>query len=144
MISPAFYVLDFERLLLAGNGFYSEGDLPEGVIAEEGYLLDSTMRKILWPDQFLVGSRSDLGDLLCDPVEELSSRRRLALVEAEDEFVEVILEVLVPDGSLVCSEHPPLEQRNRSVDSWKHMLPVLGDGVGLSCYGRILLSHGRS
>src|SRR4029077_8300710 len=53
------------------------------------------------------------------------SRRRLAPVEAEDEFVEVILEVLVPDGSLVCSEHPPLEQGNRSVDSWKHMLPVL-------------------
>ena len=83
------------------------------------------MHKILWPDQFLVGSRSDLGGLLCDPVEELSSRRRLAPVEAEDEFVEVILEVLVPDGSLVCSEHPPLEQGNRSVDSWKHMLPVL-------------------
>ena len=83
------------------------------------------MHKILWPDQFLVSSRSDLGGLLCDPVEELSSRRRLAPVEAEDEFVEVILEVLVPDGSLVCSEHPPLEQGNRSVDSWKHMLPVL-------------------
>ena len=31
----------------------------------------------------------------------------------------------MPDGSLVCSEHPPLEQGNRSVDSWKHMLPVL-------------------
>src|SRR6478609_4146148 len=48
------------------------------------------MHKILWPDQFLVSSRSDLGGLLCDPVEELSSRRRLAPVEAEDEFVEVI------------------------------------------------------
>ena len=83
------------------------------------------MHKILWPDQFLVGSRSDLGGLLCDPVEELSSRRRLAPAEAEDEFVEVVLEVLVPDGSLVCSEHPPLEQGNRSVDSWKQMLPVL-------------------
>ena len=103
------------------------------------------MHKILWPDQFLVGSRSDLGGLLCDPVEELSSRRRLAPVEAEDEFVEVILEVLVPDGSLVCSEHPPLEQGNRSLGGLlEAYAPRAGDGVGLSCYGRILLSHGRS
>ncbi len=33
--------------------------------------------------------------------------------------------MLLPDGSLVCSEYPSFEQGNRPVDSWKQMLPVL-------------------
>ena len=45
--------------------------------------------------------------------------------ETGGEFVEVIVEVLVTDSSLMNSEHPSLEQRDRSVDSGQEVFPIL-------------------
>ena len=79
----------------------------------------------MWPHQPFVGRRGDLEGVLCQPEEELASRSRLSPVETEDEFVEVVVEVLVTDSSLMGSEHPSLEQRDRSVDSGQQAFPLL-------------------
>jgi hypothetical protein len=80
---------------------------------------------MLWPHQLFVGHRDDLDGLLCQPEEELASRSRLSPVETEDEFVEVVVEVLVTDSSLMGSEHPSLEQRDRSMDSGQQVFPIV-------------------
>jgi NAD(P)-dependent dehydrogenase (short-subunit alcohol dehydrogenase family) len=67
--------------------------------------------------QLFVGGRGDLDGLLCQPEEELASRGRLSSVEAENALVEIVVEVLVTDSSLMGSEHPSLEQGERPMDS---------------------------
>jgi hypothetical protein len=52
-------------------------------------------------------------------------RGRLSSVEAEDELVEIVVEVLVTNGSLMGSEHLSLEQGNRPVDSGQQVFPIL-------------------
>jgi hypothetical protein len=72
---------------------------------------------MLWANQPFVGPRADLEGVLCQAEEELASRSRLSPVETKDEFVEVIVEMLVTDSSLGGSQRPSLEQREGSVDS---------------------------
>ena len=64
-------------------------------------------------DQRLVGHRLDGDGLLHQAVEELASTSGLAAVEAEGEFVEVGVEMLVADGSLMRTQYPALQQRSR-------------------------------
>jgi hypothetical protein len=37
-------------------------------------------------------------------------------VEAESEFIEIVVEMPVPDAALVIADQPPLEQRGDHVD----------------------------
>ena len=88
---------------------------------DDGYSLDSGILK--WPlhvvvvrsaccgasDQRLVGRRLDGDGLLNQAVEELASASGLAGVEAEGEFVEVVVEMLVADGSLMRTQYPTLQ-----------------------------------
>ena len=67
-------------------------------------------------DEAAIGNRVNGGGLLHETVEELSSALGLPTVEPEREFVEVVIEMVVADGTLVGSQEPALEQRGNAVD----------------------------
>src|SRR5438046_1109346 len=70
-------------------------------ILRKAYLLDSTDPKGLWFRDCPECGGGDLHGLLRQSVEEFSPRLRGSAVEAEREFVEVVIEVIVSDGPLV-------------------------------------------
>jgi len=57
-----------------------------------------------------------LESLLSQAIEELAARVGLAAVEAENELVEVVVEVLVGNGSLVGAQQPALEQGDHAMN----------------------------
>src|ERR1035441_4723277 len=89
-----------------------------------GYPVDSGSPNGLWWRGFRllfestiarVSGWCDCDCLLGKAVEEFSSAARLAAVEAEGKFVEILLEVVDADCSLMSSEQPPLQQGGHSV-----------------------------
>src|SRR5260370_37567437 len=62
--------------------------------------------------------------LLSQSVEQLASGGRLASVETEREFVEIIVEMVVANRSLVCPKQPPFEQREHSVRSGQEVFAL--------------------
>ena len=63
-------------------------------------------------DQGFVGNRIDCDGLLEQPVEQLAPAARFAPVEAEDELVEIGIQMLQADRALVSRHEPALEQRD--------------------------------
>src|ERR1035441_2404794 len=93
-------------------------------IRRSGYPFDSGNPKGLWSgsirgtgggDDGAVCGRFHCHCLLGEPVEQLASATRLTPVEAEGEFVQVVLQVLFADRSLMCAEKPAFQQRDDSV-----------------------------
>jgi hypothetical protein len=64
------------------------------------------------------------------PVEDHASAARPTSVEAEDELVEVTLQVRLVDRTLVGAEQPSLGQRGDAMDSGKQLTRVLPAGAG--------------
>ena len=86
-----------------------------------GYLLDSTTPNRWWFDQGREGGRFYLNGLLGQTVEQLAPGRRLAAVEPERKFVEVIVQVILANGTLVRTQQPTLQKRDDRVHSWQQM-----------------------
>ena len=83
------------------------------------------MHNILRVDQPFVCCRGDLDGVLSQSVKESSSGCRLASVESEDKFVEVVVKMLRAHRPLMGSEYPAFEQRDGSVDPREQMLSRL-------------------
>lgn len=56
---------------------------------------------VVFADKAPVGHGSNCSGLLHEPVEEFSATLRLSTVKSEREFVEVVVEMFVADGTLV-------------------------------------------
>ena len=67
-------------------------------------------------DNFLVSCWFQGHGLLDEAVEQFASTVRSAPVEAEGELVQVILEMLCPDRSLMRSQQPALHERDDLVN----------------------------
>ena len=65
-------------------------------------------------DRVIWGGR-DSSRLLGEAMKEQAPS--VPAVEAESEFVEGVVEMLVLDAALVSADHPPLEQRGDHVDA---------------------------
>ena len=78
-----------------------------------GYLFRSGTPNRLWfsgpADEAMVGDGFHCDSLLHETVEELSAALRSSTVESEREFVEVVLEMFMADGTLMGSQQPALE-----------------------------------
>ena len=61
------------------------------------------------PD-LVIGGGFDLDGLLNEAIEEEASSTRRPSVEAEGEFIEVIVQVFLADRTVVRSQPPPLEE----------------------------------
>ena len=72
-------------------------------------------------DEVLVGDWLHRNSLLHEPIEELAARARRAPVEAEGELVEVVVEVVEADGTVVRPEEPTLQQRRHLMDPWQQV-----------------------
>ncbi len=75
-----------------------------------GYLLHATNPHRLWFDQSCERGLVYLHRLLSQTIEQLSPGGRRATVEPESEFVEVSIQLIVPDRTLVSTQHSSLEQ----------------------------------
>ena len=83
-------------------------------------------------DEAAVGDRVDHDSMLQEAVEEQAATPRAATVEAEGELVEVSIEVLVADATLVGAQQPTLEKARDAVHARHHDMR-----------GIILLAHDR-
>lgn len=90
-----------------------DGDSPSAVRADDG---------VIW-------RWADGHGLLGQPVEEHAAGLGSAAVEAEGEFVEVVVEMLVLDAALQRSHEPPLEQRGDLVDARHDDVSRIGAGA---------------
>src|SRR5437660_8856002 len=82
------------------------------------YALESTNPNRLWSDNFAIGRGSDLRRLLKQTVEKFAARGGSSTVESERELVEVVIQMVWADRSLVRPEQPPLQQRGDAVYAW--------------------------
>ncbi len=87
-----------------------------------GYLLRSGTYNLLWfgtgsLGETLVRHRSHRYSLLGKAQEELSSATRTPSIETKREFVEVVVEVLFADRTLVRARQPAFQQRSRQMNS---------------------------
>jgi len=92
----------------------------------DGYLLDSGSPNILWSgqcraciafDHRFVRDRVDGDSLLEESEKEFAPATRFPPVEAEGEFVQVIVQVLQAHRSLMRAHQPALEEGNYGVDA---------------------------
>lgn len=70
------------------------------------------------------GDRLHLHRLLSQSVEKLASGGRLAPVETEREFVQVIVQMVVANRSLVGPKQPPFEQREHPMRSGQEVFAL--------------------
>ena len=66
----------------------------------------------------VMGNRIGGHSLLRQTKEELASTLGSPAIEAERELVQIVVEVLVADRSLVGSNQPPFEQGDHTVNPW--------------------------
>ena len=69
--------------------------------AEWGYLLHATERNRLWFDQGCKRGRIYLHSLLGQAIEQFAARGRRTTVESKGELVEIIIQVMVSDRTLM-------------------------------------------
>ena len=91
---------------------------------EPGYSLGSTWGDRLWSDEHFIGCWRDLDGLLSQSEEKFSARSRLAAIEAKDELIQIVIQMLVPYRALVGSKNPTFEQRRSLVRSGHQIFPV--------------------
>ena len=77
-------------------------------------------------DERLVGCRVDSDRLLHQAEEQLAAAAGTAAVEAEGEFVQVVVEMLMRHGAMMGPQQPALEQRRHLVDVWHQLGGCLG------------------
>jgi len=70
------------------------------------------------------------GGQLHDPVEDQSAARRTAAVEAEDELVQVALQMGLVHPALVSTQQPPLGQRGDPVHGGQKLTGIFAAGAG--------------
>src|SRR5271157_465539 len=80
-----------------------------------GYLLHATERNRLWFDQGCKRGRIYLHSLLGQAIEQFAARGRGTTVESKGELVEVIVQVVVSDCTLMGAEQPSLQQRDHAM-----------------------------
>ena len=104
----------------AGGAFDDECEKYELGIAVAGYPLDSGSPHRLWfslrrdrVNDPVVRDRVDGHCLLRQAVEEHATAARPPAIEAEGELIQVVVEVLMADGSLVGSHQPSLGPPHR-------------------------------
>jgi hypothetical protein len=66
----------------------------------------------------VMGNGIDRHSLLRQTKEELASTLGSTAIEPEREFIEIAVQVLMADCSLVGSHQPPFEQGDREVNPW--------------------------
>ena len=69
----------------------------------------------------VVGHRIDSHSLLREAKEELAPTLGPPPIEAERELIQIIVEVLMADRSLVGSNQPPFEQGDHTVNPWHQL-----------------------
>ena len=98
-------------------------------IAQGGYLLDSGSPYRLWfcftlgfrVKNPMQGNRLDCYGLLHEAKKELAPAFGSPPVESERELIQVVIEMLVADRSLVGSRQPPFEEADHAVNSWHQL-----------------------
>ena len=78
------------------------------------------------PDDHLVRLRRCPQGLFDKAEEQLAAVSRFAAIEAESEFIQVILQMLVADTALVGSEEPAFQERDHSVHARQQSGSLLG------------------
>jgi hypothetical protein len=68
-----------------------------------------------------MGNRIDGHSLLCQTKEELASALGSSAIEPERKFIQIVVEVLMTDRSLVGSHQPTFEQGDREVNPWHQL-----------------------
>ena len=69
----------------------------------------------------VMGNGIDGHRLLRQTKEELASTLGSTAIEPEREFIEIVVQVLMADCSLVGSHQPPFEQGDREVNPWHQL-----------------------
>ena len=69
-------------------------------------------------DDPVTGDRINGHNWLRQTKEKLASTRGSSAIEAEREFIQIVVQVLVTDGRLVGAHQPTFEQRDHSMNSW--------------------------
>src|SRR5260221_2230476 len=95
---------------------------PSILNGQSGYLLDATGHNGLWFDQLFKRHGGSLHGLLGQAIEQLAARCRGPAVESKGELVEIFIQMLVPNRSLMSAEQPSLEQRDDAMNSGQHVL----------------------
>jgi len=72
-------------------------------------------------DKLAVGYGISYDSVLEEPVEQQTTRSRTSSVEAEREFIEVVVQMLFAHCSLVCPEHPAFQERRHPMNA-RHQL----------------------
>src|ERR1035438_1282248 len=80
-----------------------------------GYLLHATERNRRWFDQGCKRSRIYLHSLLGQAIEQFAARGRRTTVESKGELVEISVQVIVSDRTLMGAEQPSLQQRDHAL-----------------------------
>jgi hypothetical protein len=101
-------------------------------LIERWYLLHATKRNRLWFDQGCKRGRIYLHSLLGQAIEQFVARGRRTTVESKGELVEIIIQVMVSDRTLMGAEQPSLQQRD-------HVTRVGAESVILENAGGIKL-----
>ena len=70
------------------------------------------------------GHRLHLNRLLSQSIEQFAPRSRLAPIEPEGEFVEIVVQVLLTNRALVGSQQPTLEQRDYPMNPWEKVFAL--------------------
>src|SRR5437899_9098411 len=69
-------------------------------------------------------NRRNLNRLLCQTVEQFSSRGRLAPVESKRELIQIVLEIFMSYGALMRAQQPAFGQRNDPMDPRQQMFGI--------------------
>ena len=73
-------------------------------------------------DDGAVARGRDLHGLLKEPTKELASAPGTAPIEAEGEFVRIVVEMLSREAALVGAQQPPLEEARNQVHARHHLV----------------------
>ena len=72
-------------------------------------------------DKLAVGYGISYDSVLEEPVEQQTTRSRTPSVEAEREFIEVVVQMLLAHCPLVCPKHPAFQEGRYAMDA-RHQL----------------------
>ncbi len=79
-------------------------------------------------DECAVWVRRSPDGLVKQSVEEQATGARVTPIEAEGEFVEVVVDLVGPDPALVDRQQPSFEQSSDPMHAWQLLGGVLGRG----------------
>jgi hypothetical protein len=85
------------------------------------------------PDQVLTSYGFQRHRLFHEPVEQQPTRARCAAVKSKGVFVQIIVQVIRTDRSLMSAQQPPLQQRGNPIRPRQQVLAQVGGGRTTRC-----------